>query len=358
VKRRPAIKSWIRPLHRSWRLFRRYVPRRIRVALLVPILFLVVGTVGYPLIEGRHWTWFDGLYMTGITLTTLGYAEVHPLSNPGRVFTLFLSYAGIFTLFYFATEIVRTVVTGELQELLGRERMEDELNTLDDHLIICGYGRMGKIVCDELEYQKKPFVAVDRQTARVLDWTYHHGVRLAGDATEDEVLRKAGVERAKALITVVGSDADNLYITLSARLMNPKLLIIARAEEAEAEAKLRKVGANKVISPYLAGGHRAVQAALRPAVLHFMEMATRSELMDLQIEEVKIDEGGECAGRTIRECGIHDRYGILVVGILKGNGDLTYNPSASTAIEVGDTLIVLGQRRKLDDFEAVAGFRP
>lgn len=340
---------------RGLRLYRRNVPRRIRIALLVPVFFLAIGTVGYPLIEGPHWTLFDGLYMTGITLTTLGYSETHPLSTQGRIFTLFLAYSGIFTLFYFATEIVRTVVTGEIQELLGRERMEEDLNMLNGHLIICGFGRMGKIVCDELEYQKSPFVVIDRESSRASDWVYRYGLKIIGDATEDDTLRKAGVDRAKSLIAVVGSDADNLYITLSAHLLNPKLQIIARAEEAEAEAKLRKVGASKVISPYLAGGHRAVQAALRPAVLHFMEMATRSEFMDLQIEEIKVLSGSRYAGRTIRDSAIHDQFGILVVGLLKSAGDLIYNPPSSVLIEANDTLIVLGQRRKLDDFEAAIG---
>jgi voltage-gated potassium channel len=337
---------------RAIRGFRRRVPRRIRVALFVPIVFLAIGTVGYPMIEGPPWTFFDGLYMTGITLTTLGFGETHPLSTTGRAFTLFLAFGGIFTLFYFGTEIVRTVVTGELQELLGRERMEDDLRSLEGHLVVCGFGRMGRIVCDELEYQHRAFVAIDKQVGRITDWVYRHGIRVAGDATEDDVLRRAGVERAKALIAVVGSDADNLYITLSARLLNPTLMIVARAEEAEAEAKLRKVGANKVISPYLAGGHRAVQAAIRPAVLHFLEMATRSEFMDLQIEELKIAEGSGFAGQTIRNSQIHNRYGILIVGLLKSTGDLTYNPVAETRIEVGDTLIALGPRRKLDDLEA------
>jgi voltage-gated potassium channel len=336
------------------RAFRRRVPRRIRIALLVPIVLLATGSVAYPLIEGPPWTWFDGLYMTAITLTTLGYGETHPLHPPGRVFTMFLAFGGVFTLFYFATEIVRTVVTGELQELLGKERMEEELQVLSGHLIICGYGRMGKIICDELEYQRKRFVVVDTQTIAATDWPYQHGVKLHGDATDDVTLRKAGIERAKALITAVGSDSNNLYITLSSRLLNPKLLIIARAEEEAAEVKLRKVGANKVISPYLAGGHRAVQAALRPAVLHFMEMTSRSEFMDLQIEEIRIDAASALANVTIRESRLHERFGVLVVGVLQVNGDLTYNPKADTKLVIGDTLIALGQRRHLDELEVLA----
>ncbi len=243
------------------RYFRRSLPRRIRRLILVPVGFVVVGTVGYPLIEGAPWGLFDGLYMTVITLTTVGYGEIpQPLSPPGRAFTMVLALGGIFTLFYAATDVIRSAVTGELRDLLGRERMDDQLKHLAGHTVVCGFGRMGRIVCDELERLGHRFVVID-PAAPGGEWAYRHGLRLHGDAAEDEVLRKAGIERAGALITVVGSDATNLYITLSGRLLNPTLRIVARAEEHQAEAKLRKVGANRVISPYLAGGHLAVQAA-------------------------------------------------------------------------------------------------
>jgi voltage-gated potassium channel len=322
--------------------------------LLVPLTIMLVGSVGYPLIEGGPWTWFDGLYMTVITLTTLGYSEVHPpLSDPGRVFTMFLALGGIFTLFYFATEIVRSVVTGELRELLGRERMEDELKHLNGHLIVCGFGRMGKIVCDELERQHRRFVVIDKAPPPP-EWAYKSGLRIQGDANEDELLRKAGIERAKAIITVVGSDADNLYITLSARLLNPKITIVARAEEEEAEAKLRRVGANKVISPYLAGGHRAVQAVLRPSVLHFMEMATRPEFMDLQIEEIKVEAAGRLVGLSLRESRLSQDYGVIVVAVLRPSGEVAYGPPGEMLIEAGATLIAIGQRKQLDKVEGLA----
>lgn len=261
-------------------------PRRLRLAALAPVVFLALGAVGYPMIEGPPWTWFDGLYMTAITLTTVGYAEVHPLSPPGRAFTMFLALSGIFILFYLGTETVRAVVTGEIRELVGRERMAAELASLSGHLIVCGYGRMGKIVAAELERQRKRFVVIDKNEGLIADWPFEFGLKLHGDATEDDILRRARVDHAAALITVVASDADNLYITLSARLLNPDLPIIARAEEEGAEVKLNKVGATKVISPYLTGGHRAVQAAVRPTALDFIDLATRSEVLDLRIEDM------------------------------------------------------------------------
>jgi voltage-gated potassium channel len=214
---------------------------------------------------------------------------------------------------------------------------------------------MGKFVCAELDRQKKWFVLIDKSPEMLQTVPYTHCLPLTGDATTDELLRKAGIERAKALVTVVGSDADNLYITLSARLLNPKLLVVARAEEEDAEVKLRKVGANKVISPYVAGGYRAVQAVLRPAVLHFMEMATRPEFLDLQIEEVKIAPDSVLAKQTLRHSRIHPDLGILVVGIMRPSAELLYNPPLDTVIEPESVLIALGQRRHLDQLEKLAG---
>lgn len=342
------------PIRKAYRWVRLHVPRRVWLAFVIPALLLSIGTVGYRWIEGDPWTYFDGFYMTAITLTTIGYGETHPLSSAGRLFTVVLAYSGIFTLAYFASELVRSVVTGELRQYIGRQWVDDQLATLSGHLIVCGYGRMGKIVCAELERQKRRFVLIDRTAELFKDVAYHYGLVLVGDATTDELLRKAGVERAKALVTVVGSDSDNLYITLSARLLNPKLLIVARAEEEDAETKLRKVGANKVISPYLAGGHRAVQAVLRPAVLHFMEMATRPEFLDLQIEEIKVATGSSLAGRSLAHSQIHRDLGIVVVGIVRPNGELLYNPPVDTVVEAEAVLIALGQRRHLDRLEKLA----
>lgn len=339
---------------RSWRWLRTNIPRRVWAALLIPAMLLGIGTVGYRWIEGEHWSYFDGFYMTAITLTTIGYGETHELKTAGRVFTVILAYSGIFTLAYFASELVRSVVTGELKQTIGRKWVDDQLANLSGHLIVCGHGRMGRIVCAEIDRQKKWFVLIDKSAELLQGLSYHHCLPLSGDATNDELLRKAGIDRAKALVTVVGSDADNLYITLSARLLAPKLLIVARAEEEDAEVKLRKVGANKVISPYLAGGYRAVQAVLRPAVLHFMEMATRPEFLDLQIEEVKIAAESKLALQTLRHSRIHQDLGILIVGIMRPNAELIYNPPPDTVIEPDAVLIALGQRRHLDQLEKLA----
>jgi voltage-gated potassium channel len=352
------VRHWFvhtrRSIRNGVRWVRMYLPRRIWGALVIPAMLLGIGTIGYRWIEGEQWSYFDGFYMTAITLTTIGYGEVHELGTSGRVFTVILAYSGIFTLAYFASELVRAVVTGELKQTIGRQRVDDKLASLTGHLIVCGYGRMGKIVCSELDRQKKWFVLLDKSPELLKDLPYTHCLALHGDATNDELLRKAGIERARALVTVVGSDAENLYITLSARLLNAKLLIVARAEEEDAEVKLRKVGANKIISPYLAGGHRVVQAVLRPAVLHFMELATRPEFLDLQIEEVKISSGSPLATQSLRHSRIHADLGILVVGIVRPNGELLYNPPPDTIVEPEAVMIALGQRRHLDQLEKLA----
>ena len=336
------------------RWVRTHLPKRLVVTLGLAVGLLGIGTLGYRWIEGEHWSHFDGFYMTAITLTTIGYGETHPLSDPGRAFTVLLAYSGIFTLAYFASELVRAVVTGEMRASVGRQWVDDQLANLSGHTIVCGYGRMGRIVCDQLERQQKRFAVVDTEPDLLKELPFKYGLPIHGDASSDDLLRKAGIERARALITVVGSDSANLYITLTARLLAPKLLIVARAEEEEAEAKLRKVGANKVISPYLAGGHRAVQAVYRPTVLQFMEMAARPEFLDLMIEEVRIASDSTLVGKTLSASRLHQDLGVLVVGIKQPEGELLYNPHGEVIIEANTIVLALGQQQQLERLESLA----
>ena len=330
-------------------------PDAIWWAVLVPTALLCIGTVGYPLIEGEPWTHFDGFYMTAITLTTIGYGELHPLSISGRIFTVILAYGGIFTLAYFMTELVRSVLTGELRNLLGRTRMEDELSRMSEHIIVCGYGRMGKIVCEELERQQTPFVVIDMaMIPSKEDWHYKYGLYLHGNATEDEVLRQAGIERASSLITTVGTDSENLYITLSARLLNPKLIIVARAEEEAAESKLRKVGATKIVSPYLAGGHRAVQAVLQPTVFQFLHTRKTSHLEAFEIEEIFVQPRSRLVGQTLGGARVRQELGVVILGIMEHDGQALYNPDGSAQIHAESTLIALGTNRKLRELHRLA----
>ncbi len=330
------------------------MPRRLLVLFLLPVLFLAVGTAGYRVIEGPSWSFLDALYMTAITLSTVGYLEVHPLSPAGRGFTIVLCLTGVFTLFFAAGEFIRFVLTGELQKAVGRQRMERNLAELRDHYIVCGYGRMGQLVCRELAAHKLPYVVVERDDDRVEDLRDSDHLYIHGDATSDDVLRQAGIDRAQALITVVASDADNLYITLSARLLNEKLTIVARAEGREADAKLRRVGANHVVSPYVIGGVHIAQAAIRPSVVDFIELATRTDYLEMQIEEIPLRPDSPLVGKSLAQHRFHQELGIIVVAIKRPSGEMVSNPSGQTVLEAESTLIVLGHREQLDRLEKLA----
>jgi voltage-gated potassium channel len=268
---------------------------------------------------------------------------------------MFLLLGGVFTLFYAATEMIRAVVSGEVSNTLGRQRMQRQLAGMKDHLIICGYGRMGRLVAKEFAAQRLPFVVIEQKDGLSEDAASPFGVVLHGDATSDEVLRRAGVERARALVAVVGSDADNLFITMSARLLNDKLLIVARAGEELCEKKLLRAGANRVISPYVIGGSVVARAVLRPHVLDFIELATRTEHLELQIEETRVAPGSRLAGVALRDNQVRSELGIIVVTIKKPSGKMVFNPPPDTVLEAGDILITLGHRQQLDQLEKLAG---
>jgi voltage-gated potassium channel len=319
---------------------------RVLVAGLAPLALVAVGTVGYRLIE--QWGWFDALYMTVITLTTVGYGETHPLGHGGRAFTIALALGGIFTLFFTTTEVLRAVISGEIQSLLGRRRMEKKLASLTAHVIVCGFGRVGRQVCQDFSEAQVPFVAVDKEATRLADFDVAHGHPLVGDATLDEVLEQAGIARARALVAVVTSDAENVFITMSARLLNPALPIVARAEEASAVPKLQRAGATRVVSPYVIGGGRVVQAVLRPAVLDFIEVATRSEHLELQLEELPLRAGAALTGVTLAASGLRDQFSLIVVAIKQRGGHMVFNPPDALTLAEGDTIIALGRRAELE----------
>ena len=326
--------------------------RATAVALLVVIILVLGGTFGYMAVQ--RWSFFDSLYMAVITLTSVGYMEVHPLSTEGRVFTMGLLLTGVFSLFFAATSAIRSIVDGELTGQLARNRMEKKLHSLKDHIIICGYGRMGRLVAQEFTLQSIPFVVIERNDHLLADFKAEHGVALAGDATHDETLRRAGIDRARTLVTLAASDADNLFITLSARLLNERLFIVARAESEGAEVKLRRAGASRVVSPYTIGGHRVAQAVLRPNAMDFIELATRTGHLELQIEEVPIHPGSTLVDSTLKASPVRRELGVIVVAIKKADGKMAYNPASDATLAAGDLLIALGRRGQLDRLAEIA----
>lgn len=329
------------------------IPRRYLILILIPTALMIGGTAGYYFLDDRF-SLLDALYMTVITLTTVGYEEVYPLTPSGRLLTIVLLLVGVLTFMYAVTELIRTVIGGEVRQLLGKRRMEHNLTKMKDHLIICGYGRMGRQVCREFAQQGLPFVVIDRRAELLHDFNLAHGIALEGDATSDAMLRHAGVERARALVTVAASDADNLFITLSARLLNDKLFIVARAEGEQAEQKLRRAGASRVVTPYAIGGIKVAMAVLRPAVVDFIEFATATEHVDLQIEQALIQPGSALAGITLHASGLRQDLGVIVVAIKDAQGKLAANPPGYAVMTAGDTLIALGARQNLDRVKMLA----
>ena len=317
------------------------------VQVLILIGFIIsFGTAGYIFIEG--WSFLDSLYMTVITLSTVGYREIRELSDAGRWFTIILIIGGVGTMLYALSTGARFMLEGELQEIYGRRRLEKKMKELKDHYIICGYGRMGKIIVKELKDERVKFVVIEK------DPVIHEKEEafvIAGDATQDEILKEVGIERAKGLITVLSTDAENLYVVLSAKGLNPHLFIVARAGEEGSEQKLLRAGADRVISPYHIGGLRIAHTVLKPAVVDFIELATKSGNIDLQLEEITIPDLSDYSGLSLDQCGFGKELGVIIVGIKKPSGDMKFNPTYLTLIEPGDTLIALGEVSKLKVLE-------
>ncbi|MBI5848948.1 MAG: NAD-binding protein [Nitrospirae bacterium] len=320
------------------------------IALGLVILVASFGTAGYMLIEG--WNFIDSLYMTVITLASVGFKEIHDLSLFGRLFTIVLIIGGVGTVAYAISAGAKIILEGELQEVYGRRRLEKKIKELKNHYIVCGYGRMGKIICRELREKNIKFVIVEKQPDIHKD--SDDLLIFPGDATKDEVLKELGIEKAKGLVSVLPTDAENLFVVLSARGLNPDLFIVARAGEEGSEKKLVRAGADKVVSPYHIGGLRIAHTVLKPAVVDFIEFATKSGNIDLQMEEVYINETSELIGKSLDECGIGRELGIIIVAIKKPNGEMKFNPTFKSAIKTGDTLIALGESSKLKNLEVMA----
>lgn len=323
---------------------------KLLIALALLIFVASFGTAGYMLIEG--WNFIDSLYMTVITLASVGFKEVHDLSERGVVFTIVLIVFGVSSVAYVLSAAARIILEGEFQQVFGRKRLEKRLKELKGHYIICGYGRMGKIICRELKEDGIPFVAIEKNAESMP--TDPDLFTIEGDATHDDLLRQVGIERAKGLISVLPTDAENLYVVLSARELNPDLFIVARAGDEGSEKKLVRAGANKVVSPYHIGGLRIAHTVLRPAVVDFIEFATKSGNIELQMEEVTIPENSKLVGMSLDQCGFGRELGVIIVAIKRAHGEMKFNPTFRSTIKVGDTLIALGETPKLKSLEQMA----
>jgi len=315
--------------------------RHLKISVTVLLMLVTGGTAGFMTIE--KWRFLDALYMTVITLGTVGFKEVHDLSDGGKMFTMGLILVGVSVLGYIVGSLAQIMFEGQFQRIIGRKKVEKQIDALNDHYIICGFGRIGSLICKEFKANGLPFVIVEKN-ADTHEKLHEDGyLHLKGDATLDETLLKAGIKRAKGLISVVTSDSENVYITLTARGLNPDLYILARSGEEGSDLKLKRAGANKVVSPYIIGGSRMAQSILRPNVVDFIEIATGSEHMDLQMEEINIPSHSAFAGENLVSSGFRKEIGVIIVGIKKSHGKMIFNPHSQAKIEGGDTLIVLGE---------------
>jgi len=326
------------------------------IALSLVLGALAAGTAGYVLVEG--WSVWDAFYMTVITVTTVGYREVHPMTRPGEALTVLLLLGGVGTFFYVLSLFVAGVVQAGFARRWEAKRRDRMLDDLRDHFIVCGYGRMGRIIVDEFRRQDVPFVVIDREAELVHELVAAGSLAVAADAGSEDVLRRIGIDHARGLISAVGSDAENVYIILSARLTRPDLFIIGRAENEDAIAKLRRAGADRVFSPYQAGAHQMAQAALRPAVVDFVQLATSSERLELGIEQIRLTPASPLCGQSLAAANVRQRFGVVVVGVQRAGGKMEFNPAPETEMSAGDHLIVMGRPDTLKQLEgAAAGAR-
>jgi len=322
----------------------------LRLIGLALLLVILAGTAGFHFIEG--WPWFDGFYMVVTTLTTIGYQETHPLSHAGRVFNICVIVAGVSLVFLVIGTLTQALLEFELRSFFGRRKMEREIGRLTDHYIICGAGRVGRSAARELARKPVPFVIIDNNETKAArysgDWLV-----LVGDATKETTLREAQIQNARGLVAATTTDATNLYIILTARTLNPRLKIIARASEEDAEKHLLTAGADSIVSPYSFAGQRIAQTFLRPHVVSFLDTATTHLGMDLEIGEISVGTQSAFAGKTIETSRIRQDRGVIVLAIKRGQG-MRFNPAPDDRIEGGDFLIAMGEPAQLREVERMA----
>ena len=325
--------------------------RRILLAVAAVVVAIAFGAVGFYLIEG--WSILDSLYVSAQTVTTVGYGDLTPATRNGRIFSTVFMLAGVGVVLYALTATVHAIVQSELVATFGQRRISRRMNKLRDHFIICGAGRVGSHLVRGLLGSAETFIVIERDPQKVAELTNLGVIVLVRDATLEESLREAGVEHARGLATCLPDDADNVYVVLTARDLNPQLHIVARAAEEQAEPKLIRAGANRVVAPTIIGGHRLAMALTKPAVDDFLGSITANKL-ELAFEQLEVDAESTLAGQKLSETNIRAELDIVVVSIRRSDGQILFNPSGEAVIESGDILIAIGHAESLMKLAALA----
>jgi len=327
--------------------------RRVKFVFILLGAITLAGTLGYR-IGGLDWQ--DALYQTVVTITTVGYTDITP-GKEMRPFTILLVALGPVMLALMVSVITGTLIEEQISEFFGKAKMESKARKLRNHLIVCGFGRFGRTVADHLGRRDSNFVVIEADPERVEDATRHGLLCLHGDATEEEMLTNAGIEHARGLLTTLDSDAANVYVTLSAKQMNPSMKVVALALNERASSKLRAAGADEVISPYALGGTWMAQAMTSPLVTDFLKIATGVNPLNYYMEELRVGPGSSLAGQTLRDSPIRRDHGVIVLAIRQHDGELITNPRPDLPLAEGDVLVVLGEEKQLRELETLAGVR-
>ncbi|MGD9300758.1 MAG: potassium channel protein [Desulfobacterales bacterium] len=325
--------------------------RKLRYSLMMLAALFAFGTIGYYIFE--RMPLFDAFYMTIITISTVGFSEIVPLTRVGRTITVVIIILGISVGTYTIGIIVQWLVGGELQKIFGRRKLQKQIADLKYHYIICGFGRIGHIICKELFEDHIPFVVIEQDPAAIEELVSLKYLFLEMDATLEDALLAAGITYAKGLVTAVNSDANNVFITLTARGLRPDIFILARASEEKNEEKLLKAGATRVVSPYLIGARRMAHVLKRPTVVDFLDLATMGNHIGLIMEEAEVGQTSSLIGKNLIESRLRQEYGVIIVAIKKAAGRMIFNPAPSESLEADDVIVVIGQTQDLKRMNAI-----